>query len=392
MGDIVIMNYIGRINPIGLIIISFFLGCQTIVQEPGARPERRVVKHVASSDAEKMVRRVADAVIRDTTRILPFNWGQGVLMTGMMHAWELTGDERYRSYVKEWADHWIEQGIGPLLREQGYCGRWGPGFPVLLLYESTGDKRYLSLAGEIVQFMENSAERTREGGLSHFNGKPQLWVDTLDMACPVLAHYGRLTGELKYQREAARQLEIFARRLQNPLSGLFYHMYDEAAKTRTQQYWARGNGWVVLSAAEVLGASQPNTFTIQPTVLMLRRQLEGIVKYQDHSTGLWHTVLDAPETYLETSASAMFVYGLLKARGPGFYANAGAAIAAWQGLQKCVDDQDRVIGVSAGTGPTTRDVYAVIPQGTETWGTGAFLMAACAMAEMERHRIGIRMP
>jgi unsaturated rhamnogalacturonyl hydrolase len=38
--------------------------------------------------------------------------------------------------------------------------------------------------------------------------------------------------------------------------------------------------------------------------------MASIVKLQDKQTGLWHTVLDAPDTYLETSGAAMFLYGL----------------------------------------------------------------------------------
>ena len=48
------------------------------------------------------------------------------------------------------------------------------------------------VADQINQFMLEKAERTRDGGLSHFNGKPQLWVDTLDMCCPVLSHSARI--------------------------------------------------------------------------------------------------------------------------------------------------------------------------------------------------------
>ncbi len=38
----------------------------------------------------------------------------------------------------------------------------------------------------------------------------------------------------------------------------------------------------------------------------------------------------------------------------------------------------RVIGVSAGTGPTDKAAYVARPTGTHKWGVGAFLLAACA--------------
>jgi len=94
--------------------------------------------------------------------------------------------------------------------------------------------------------MVNEAERTRDGGLSHFSGKPQLWADTLDMCCPVLSNLARLTDRPELREEAIRQLEIFARRLQDPKTGLFYHMWDQKSGQHTSEFWGRGNGWVVM--------------------------------------------------------------------------------------------------------------------------------------------------
>lgn len=44
----------------------------------------------------------------------------------------------------------------------------------------------------------------------------------------------------------------------------------------------------------------------------LRAQIDALVKFQDPESGLWHTLLDDRTSYLEASASAGFVYGILK--------------------------------------------------------------------------------
>lgn len=41
-------------------------------------------------------------------------------------------------------------------------------------------------------------------------------------------------------------------------------------------------------------------------------QIDALVKYQDQESGLWHTILDDPTSYLEASATAGFAYGILK--------------------------------------------------------------------------------
>jgi len=40
--------------------------------------------------------------------------------------------------------------------------------------------------------------------------------------------------------------------------------------------------------------------------------LDALVKLQDPETGMWHTLLDHPDSYLEASATAGFAYGYLK--------------------------------------------------------------------------------
>jgi unsaturated rhamnogalacturonyl hydrolase len=228
------------------------------------------------------------------------------------------------------------------------------------------------------------ATRTTDGGLAHFTGKPELWVDTLDMCCPVLTTKARLSHDPDLQAEARKQLEVFAGHLQDPATGLFYHHWSETTGRRTTNFWARGNGWVAMSLLEVLKNEAAGSAAAQPLQQMLEKQISNLLKLQDPVSGLWPTVLDAPETYLETSASAMFLYAMNEGRRCKLLAPPPEKLAAaWRGLATQVNKNGQVVGVSGGTGPTSKAVYSHIPTGTYTWGTGAFLLAACSWARAE---------
>ncbi len=335
------------------------------------------------SDPKQVVVKVADAVVRDFPKPPQFNWGEGVMLTGMMRAYRLTGKGAYLKFVRDFADHHHKAGIVPTLRKRGYCGHWGPGFPMLMLHEETRDKRHLELAEQINEFMMKEAERTKDGGLSHFNGKPQLWVDTLDMCCPVFSNLARIAKRPELQEEAVRQLEVFARHLQDPKTGMFYHMWDEATDKRTPEYWGRGNGWVVMSYTETLKNESPDSPRRRRLIEPFTRQLASIVPLQDPQSGLWRTVLDKPDTYLEGSCSAMFLYGMAECRDLKLIDVPwdDTMRRAWAGLAKTVGPDGRVGGVSAGTGPSGKAGYVGRKVGTYTWGTGALLLAGCAWAE-----------
>ena len=209
-----------------------------------------------------------------------------------------------------------------------------------------------TVAADINQFMLHKAEWTQDGGLSHFNGKPQLWVDTLDMCCPVFSHSARIKNDPNLQQEAVRQQKIFAKHLQDPKTGLLYHMWDERSGKHTPAFWARGNGWVALSYTEVLKHEKPTSES--------RARL--------------------------TAASAMFLYALAECRSQKLLdlpdkPYLSAMHRAWRGLATQVAPTGRVVGISAGTGPSEKEGYLRRKRGTYTWGTGAHLLAACAYAE-----------
>ncbi len=353
-------------------------GCPTLLAADSAN----------ATNPEQLVKTVADAVLRDFRNTPRFNWGEGVMLAGMMQAYQLTRDRRYLNFVTDFANHWHRKGIGPTLEKRGYCGHWGPGLALLMLHETTGDQPSLDLVNRINDFMLHKAERTKDGGLSHFNGKPQLWVDTLDMCCPVLSHAARVTNQLKLQQEAIRQLEIFAKHLRDPATGLFYHMWDQQTGKHTPEFWARGNGWVCMSYTEVLMNEKPDSPARTRLTEPFAKLLAAVAGLQDKTTGLWHTVLDAPDTYREASATAMFLYAMSQCRNRSLieipYHNTMAR--AWAGLARTVDSKGRVTQVSAGTGPSDKAGYIAVKRGTYTWGTGAFLLAAVAYQETKLKR------
>jgi unsaturated rhamnogalacturonyl hydrolase len=335
---------------------------------------------------------VADHLIGTEVEAYPFNWGEGVQMMGLMKAARAAHDTRYADYVEKWARIYEAQPVQTLLdigpspanpARRGYCGHWSPAAAVLYLYRERRKPEHLKLAQGVADFIETGAERSPDGGLGHWQGSHQLWVDTLYMACPLLSGLGQIENRPDYIQDAANQIVVHARHLQDEKTGLIYHMWDWQTGTHSEGFWGRGDGWVLMSLADTMEVMNQRDPKYRELASIARKLARGLESTQD-ADGLWHTVLDDPKSYPECSATAMFSYGLLKlvrlrVLPPAYQAR---ALKAWLAINHRYVKDGLVIGVSAGTSPQGTDAYRTMPVGTETWGTGAYLLAA---SEVARH-------
>jgi unsaturated rhamnogalacturonyl hydrolase len=109
------------------------------------------------------------------------------------------------------------------------------------------------------------------------------------------------------------------------------------------------------------------------------KQLSIAIVHKQSPGGMWRTIMEDATSYEETSATAMFLFGLQRGKKLASFqemveASIGRAVGA---LEKKVDKEGRVVDVSGGTLPNKASVYKALPTGEYTWGTGAWLLAAC---------------
>lgn len=83
---------------------------------------------------------------------------------------------------------------------------------------------------------------------------------------------------------------------------------------------------------------------------VLESQIEALAQYQDDS-GLWHTLLDDANSYVESSATAGFAYGILKAVRKRYVDKRYAEMTekAIRGVIANINPQGELVNVSFGT-------------------------------------------
>ena len=178
-----------------------------------------------------------------------------------------------------------------------------------------------------------------------------LWADDMYMSIPALAEMGRLTGKREYFDDAVNNVIGMSSRMFNPQLGLYTHGWHANHPDAPRFYWARANGWAVLAMSDLLDVL-PKDHPGYPKVLtQLRASLKGIAELQSGS-GLWHQMIDRNDSYLETSASAIFTYVFAHAVNQGWVSPTtygSIAQAGWNALSTRITALGQVEGTCVGT-------------------------------------------
>ncbi len=279
-----------------------------------------------------------------------WEWPQGVALFAMYQYYREGGNRSVLTYLQNWFDRQMEKGLPPQ-NINTTC----PMLTMACLYEETGEEKYLPLLKEWLDGVMYRLPRTEEGGLQHVVSgvlnPGQLWDDTLYMAVLFLARMGRILGDEGCIQESIRQFMVHVKYLSDAKSGLFYHGWTFEGKHHfAGALWGRGNSWYTAGLVDYLECLEGNQGVREFLLSTLKRQAEALERCQDES-GLWHTLLDDPESYLETSASCAFAYGILKAVRKGYLPGKFAAVGekAVAGVLDKIREDGTVDGVSYGT-------------------------------------------
>ncbi|MBC3787057.1 glycoside hydrolase family 88/105 protein [Spirosoma utsteinense] len=301
-------------------------------------------------------------------RLTSYEWG--VTYTGMLRASEATGDPRFAEYTNQRLT--FLNGLIPYFQPQVTAEpKANTPLRQMLAPHALDDAGAMcaamiqaSRAGGVktnlrpqidryINYITKKEHRLADGTLARNRPQPNtLWLDDLFMAVPALAQMGKLTGDAAYYDEAVKQVLQFSKRMFNPQKGLYMHGWVEGMKDHPEFHWARANGWAIMTNVElleVLPASHPGRAAVLD---LLRAHVRGLAACQSGS-GFWHQLLDRNDSYLETSATAIYTFSIARAINRGWIdglAYAPMTLLAWNAVSTKVTDNGQVEGTCVGTG------------------------------------------
>lgn len=250
----------------------------------------------------------------DTKGWAGWEWTHGIGLYGIYQYYRQTHDEHAKTIIDDWFKQRLADGT-PTRNINTVC----PFLTLAYRYEETGDSSYLPYLEAWADWVMYDMPRTERGGLQHivYNSEnhQQMWDDTLMMSVMPLAKIGKVLNRPEYIEEAKYQFLLHIQYLMDRRSGLWFHGWNfDGRHNFAKALWARGNSWITIAIPDFIELLElpEGDATRRFLIQILESQIEALAACQDES-GLWHTLLDDPNAYLEASATAGFAYGILKA-------------------------------------------------------------------------------
>jgi unsaturated rhamnogalacturonyl hydrolase len=233
----------------------------------------------------------------------------------------------------------------------------------------------------VFDYVVNGQERLPDG--TFCRPEPEdgtVWADDLFMSVPFLLRMARIKGNRALYDEVARQVIRFNGYLCDPGSGLYFHGWYSQRQVNSPVRWGRANGWIAWATSEALLLMPRDHPEYGRIMEIFRGHMKALAGCQDPS-GMWHQVLDHPETYPETSCTAMFTLAMARGVRMGWLEEKYMenALRGWAALQEKIGPDGTVSDICRGTGIgenvdfyEQRDRFDHDPRGL-----GAMLTAGC---------------
>jgi rhamnogalacturonyl hydrolase YesR len=176
----------------------------------------------------------------------------------------------------------------------------------LYAYKVTGDEILKKAAEAMYKYLKAGAPKTEKGIICHVTQGRQIWSDAMFMAPPFLAVYGDYD-------EAIKQVDGYRECLWDKEKKLFSHIWDDQKKVFTRKdCWGGGNGWSAAGMAKIINILPKEKDADRKKLIgYVKELLDGCISYM-RPEGLFHDVVDKPDTFVETNLSQMLAYSIYK--------------------------------------------------------------------------------
>ena len=296
--------------------------------------EDRPYKSMAQWMTYSEMKRTPKSYLLDFASKPRWNYAVGIELEGLLDTYRVHGDDSILNYLHTYRQKMIDE-RGDVVGYDYNAFNLDNVRPAkfILRMQQYGARKGEKIALKTFMKQLLNQPRTREGVFWHKAiYANQVWLDGIFMGLPFYCDYAvKNCSPRKARRildDAVNQMMQTDRRTYDEKTGLWKHAWDETHRQfwanpltgQSRHTWARALGWYVMAMTECLDVMPDDYPRKAEVVALLQKVMKAVVQYQDKKSGVWYDVLDveSPKNYLESTASCMFAYVLLKGSRMGW--------------------------------------------------------------------------
>lgn len=310
-----------------------------------------------------------DGSIKVKSKRTDWHYENGVLNIAMLRVGDYLEEEKYVNYVidnykflNKHFDYFRKQYKSPSVPKGSFhqlykfkyldnCGTMGAALIEMMNRQEIENKRWSEIIVRTADYIMNVEFRLEDGTLCReYPRENAVWADDLYMSVVFLSRFGYYSGQSEYFDFAIKQVKQITEYLRSQKNNLYHHAWFHNEKITNGAFWGRANGWVMMAQVELLNYL-PEEHPERDNLLgILNDHISGLSRFQSQS-GLWHQLLDKNDSFLESSCTAMFIYGIAKSVNEGWIDPAYSQVAwqGWEGLYSNITEDAQVKDICVGT-------------------------------------------
>lgn len=331
------------------------------------------------------------------------NWIRGTYYTGVMAAYQATGDKKYLQQCNAWGEKlgWkipevksaTESGANLMTCSQ----TWLESYMI--------DKKKYKINPAIEHLEKQGSRNPVTEPLTYYYEDNRRYCDALYVCPPAYAMLSKVTGDPKYLAWMDAIFWDVYGDLYDRKDHLFYRddrfIYQEGAPKKAEiqnerdsskpyrissngkkVLWSRGNGWVFAGIARILKYT-PSGYTNYTRYLALYKEMAGELKKRQQPDGFWYPNLDDAQDYgsKESSGTSFFTYGLAWGINNGILSREEyfpVVEKSWAALVSTISEEGKVQwGQMVGGSP-----YKILQEDSHEYISGMFLLAGSEIYKM----------
>lgn len=249
-------------------------------------------------------------VLTATIGMQRFNWEQGTVAQALLEMGEY---DLMISFARAAIMRQMEGRFSVIAGNNPINDCASIGEAVLYAGKLTGDPIFQQGSDEMLNVIKTTTHKNDEGIIYHTQ-EPAKYImsDAFYMLPPFLAAAGEFDETLK-------QIEGYRKYLYHPQEKLYSHMWDGPNKRfEREDFWGVGNGWTAAGLTRVIKHLPDSRMEDKKRMISyVKDVVDGCLKFL-RGDGLFHNVIDKPDTFPEVNLSQMISYTIFRGVKAGY--------------------------------------------------------------------------